>query len=242
MTTPIWQVEFRVNDLQRAMAFYRGVFDWTITEVEGGYAMIDMGKPPLGSLWAIGDSGMPLGVCHYLRSRDCAADAAKVQQLGGRVAVERTEIADVGAWTDTLDPWNNEVAFWQPLTDSEPECTGSGKNSVGLIEWTTADLDAAMAFYQQLAGWKFERVPGATDYALCKQAKPPVALVGGVEGARRRGIMDYVSVGDIEQACKQVQAHGGHVLGEPHDLGDGSRMTLIVDPDGNQLAILQKRP
>lgn len=241
MTTPIWQLEIRVHDLQRSIAFYGAVFDWTITPVADDYALIDTGKPPIAALWAVGDSGMPLGICHYLRSKNCTADAAKALKLGGRITVEHTVIEGAGAWTDTLDPWLNEVAFWQPETDAVPELHGSGANGVGLMEWGTSDLEAAMDFYHQLAGWKFTRVPGATEYALCTQTKPVVALVGGVAGAQRRGITDYVNVADIAATCVAVAAAGGVVLDPPHDLGDGSLMTIIVDPDGNQLAILQKR-
>jgi predicted enzyme related to lactoylglutathione lyase len=240
MSTPIWQLEIRVHDLQRSIAFYGAVFDWKITPVADTYAMFDTGKAPIGGIWEIGDSGMPLGICHYLRSKSCTADAAKSVRLGGRVTVEHTVVEDVGAWTDTLDPWNNEVAFWQPDTADVPQFSGSGQNAVGLMEWGTSDLNAAMAYYEHLAGWKFERVVGATEYALCKQTHPPVALVGGVVGAGRRGILDYINVVDIVATAAQVSAHGGTVLDKPHDLGDGSLMTMIIDPDGNQWAILQK--
>ncbi len=240
MATPIWQLEIRVHDLQRSIAFYGAVFDWTITPVADDYAMIDTGKPPIGALWQIGESGMPLGICHYLRSKSCSADAAKVLKLGGRVTVEKSVVEGAGAWTDTLDPWNNEVAFWQPETNDVPELSGSGVNAVGLMEWGTSDLEGAMAYYAELAGWKFTRVPGATEYALCTQTKPVVALVGGVVGAQRRGITDYINVLDIAETCASVAAHGGAVLDKPHELGNGSLMTIIVDPDGNQFGIVQK--
>ncbi len=240
MSTPIWQLEIRVHDLKRSAAFYGAVFDWQITPVADSYAMFDTGKAPIGGIWEIGDSGMPLGICHYLRSKNCTADAAKALKLGGRVAVEHTVVDGVGAWTDTLDPWNNEVAFWQPDAAEVPQLVGSGQNAVALMEWGTADLEAAMAYYEALAGWKFTRVVGATEYALCTQTHPPVALVGGVAGAQRRGIIDYVDVIDIVATAASVAANGGAVLDKPHDLGDGSLMTIIVDPDGNQLAIVQK--
>ncbi len=240
MPTPIWQLEIRVHDLQRAIAFYGKVFDWAITPVAENYAMVDTGKPPIGALWAIGDSGMPLGIGHYLRSHNCAADAHKAEKLGGRIAVAHTVVEGAGAWTDTLDPWHNEIAFWQPDTEDVPELAGSGANPLGLIELGTSDLPAAMAYYHALAGWTFVRVPGGTEYALCTQTHPPVALVGGVAGAQRRGITDYVQVADIRATATAVAAHGGVVLDVPHALPDGSLVTVIIDPDGNQLAIVQK--
>ena len=71
MTRSLWQVEIRVTDLQRSMAFFGAVFDWEIQQVDDAYAMIDTGVMPILSLWQINDAPMPLGVCHYVQSDDC---------------------------------------------------------------------------------------------------------------------------------------------------------------------------
>ena len=239
MARRLWQIEIRVNDLQRSMAFFGQVFDWQITAVSEDYAMVDTGQPPIASLWQIGESGMPLGVCHYVRSADCDADAARAVELGGKIAVEHSDVPGAGAWTDTLDPWLNELAFWQPEEDAEPELSGSGVNPISWLEIGAADLDAAMHYYSALVAWPFEPVEGMIDYAVCTAVAPGVGLVGGDRGARLRGMTDYISVTDIARTCQAIKDNGGQVLGAPRDLGDGSLFALFLDPDQNRFGIVQ---
>ncbi len=235
----IWQVEVRVDDLERSIRFFSSVFDWQITAVSADYAMIDTGRAPVACLWAVGDSGMPLGVCHYVKSVDCEADAARAVALGGKVAVERSEVPEVGAWTDSLDPWRNELAFWQAFTPGEPEFTGSGRNPLAWIELGAADYAAAERYYGSLVGWTFSAVDGMTDYGVCTAIKPGVGLVGGERGGKLRGMTDYITVADIHAACAAVVKAGGQLLGEPQTLGDGGLFALFLDPDENRFGLVQ---
>lgn len=240
MARQIWQVEVRVQDLARAMHFFGHVFDWEITPMGDGYAMFDTGVAPLGSIWEVGESGMPLGVCHYVASQDCEADAARAVALGGRVVVERSEVPDVGAWTDTLDPWGNEIAFWQAEVPGTPDFSGSGGQAISWLEFGTADFAAASRYYADLLDWSFQAVEGMPDYGICEDAGPGIGLVGGERGAKLRGITDYVTVQDLEQTCDRVREAGGTVLGPPVDLGEGGRFTLIADPDGNRFGLVER--
>lgn len=239
MVRRLWQIEIRVNDLQRSIAFFDGVFDWQITPVSDDYAMVDTGQPPIASLWQIGESGMPLGVCHYVRSTDCDADAARAVQLGGKIAVAHSDVPGAGAWTDTLDPWLNEIAFWQPEEDATPELSGSSENPISWIELGAADLEAGKRYYGALLDWPFEAVDGMDDYAVCNATQPGVGLVGGARGARMRGLTDYIAVSDIAATCRAITAHGGQVLAEPRDMGDGSLFALFLDPDQNRFGVVQ---
>ncbi len=235
----IWQIEIRVSDLQRAIAFYSSVFDWTITPLSDEYAMADTGRAPIVSIWQVGDSGMPLGVCHYVQSEDCVVDAGRAAQLGGRVAVERSEVPGAGAWTDSLDPWNNELAFWQAEEPGEPEFSGPGSNVISWVELGVGDLQQGRTYYQELVGWNFRDVDGVDDYAIETELQPGLGLVGGERGGRLRGLTDYVRVADLARACRAIQAGGGEVLGEPVDVGDGSLFTLFLDPDQNRFGLVQ---
>ncbi len=235
----IWQIEIRVSDLKRAIAFYSSVFDWRITALSDEYAMADTGRAPIVSIWQVGDSGMPLGVCHYVQSEDCVVDAGRAVELGGRVAVERSEVPDAGAWTDTLDPWNNELAFWQAETMGEPEHSGSATNAISWVEIGVGDLQQARHYFSELVGWNFKEVDGVEDYAIETELQPGLGLVGGERGGRLRGMTDYVRVADLARASRAVAENGGEVLGEPVDVGDGSLFSLFLDPDQNRFGLVQ---
>lgn len=237
---PIWQIEIRVTDLDRAMAFYAGVLGWRIHKVSDDYAMIDTGRAPITSLWAIAGTGMPLGVCHYVQSADCVVDAGRAVLLGGQVVVEYTEIEGSGAFTDTLDPWRNEIAFWQAATPGSPEFDGAPLPHFAWIELGAADSAAARDYYRELLGWQFEANPAVEDYAVCTEVAPGIGLVGGERGSRLRGLTDYLSVADLDSTLAAISRFGGEALGEAVELPDGGRMALFVDPDGNRFGLVQR--
>lgn len=237
----ILQVEIRVTDLQRSIAFYRAVFDWIITPVAADYAMLDTGKPPIGSLWQVTGTGMPLGIAHHVRSSDCVADAALAETLGGGTLVERSEVPGSGAWTATQDPWGNEFAFWQASVPGEPTLRGTGNNTFSWLELATADLETGMSYYHQLMGWTFARLDATPDYAICDETTPGVGLVGGPAGLRRHGATDFIRVTDMPTVVANISANGGTVLDDPQNLGDGSLVTLFLDPDGNKFAIVERK-
>lgn len=240
MSRPIWQIEIRVNDLQRAIKFFSGVFKWEITPMSDDYAMIDTGKP-LASLWQIGDSGMPLGICHYVQSADCDADAGRAVGLGGAIAVQKTLVPGAGSWTDTLDPWKNELAFWQADSAQTSDLQGSPDHRFAWVEMGATDLQAAMAYYKKLVDWDFELVEGTPDYAICTRNQPGIGLVGGDRGARLRGLTPYVTTPHIAKTCEKITKLGGNVLEEPRDLGDGSLFTLFLDPDQNRFGLIERK-
>jgi len=241
MPRPIYQIEIRVSDLSRSVAFYRAIFDWDITPVADNYAMGDTGRLPIVSLWAVGDSGMPLGVCHYVASDDCEADAAHAVALGGQVVVERTEVEAAGAWTDTLDPWRNELAFWQATTPAVPALRGHGSNHFGWVEIGAANRAQAAEYYAKLVDWQFEAVPAVADYAICTANAPGIGLVGGERGAKLGGMTPYIATPDMAASCAAIAAAHGEVLGEPMDLGDGSTFTLFTDPDANRFGLVARK-
>jgi predicted enzyme related to lactoylglutathione lyase len=234
----MWQVEIRVSDLQRSIAFFSAVFDWQITPIDDAYAMIDTGLMPLVSLWAIDPEKLPYGVCHYVQSDDCVADAARAEAMGARIMLERSEVPGSGAWTDVLDPWGNELAFWQAETPGTPELEGSGANSLSWVELGASDYASAAQYYRALVGWQFEAVEGMVDYGVDMQHIPGLGLVGGERGAEHHGMTDYFTVSDIHAACAAITEHGGQI-GELQDIGDGSLFTLFLDPDGNRFGVVQ---
>ena len=159
--------------------------------------------------------------------------------MGGKIVLERSEVPGSGAWTDTLDPWGNELAFWQAETPGTPQLTGSGTNALSWVELASADYGRAANYYAQMVGWQFEAVEGMDDYGVDTSNIPGLGLVGGERGSRLKGMTDYFTTGDIHAACAAIAANGGQVLEEPQDIGDGSLFTLFLDPDQNRFGLVQ---
>jgi uncharacterized protein len=93
--SPILHLEILGADSERLNAFYRALFDWTITPVEegGGYAIVDTGpsEPPSGGIG--GFSGAPSHVTFYVGVEDVAAALARARDLGATTVMEPREAA-----------------------------------------------------------------------------------------------------------------------------------------------------
>jgi predicted enzyme related to lactoylglutathione lyase len=73
--------------------------------------------------------------------------------------------------------------------------------------------------------------------------------VGGVEigldpHGHEKGMtapVPFIRVADLEAALAEVQEAGATLAGEPQDVGGGTRVATVTDPDGNTLGLIQSR-
>jgi uncharacterized protein len=96
MGRPIVHFEILGADGERLAAFYRALFDWTVTPLEegGGYAMVDTGADagaPTGGI--AGFPGAPSHVTFYVGVDDVAAALARARDLGATVVMEPRQAA-----------------------------------------------------------------------------------------------------------------------------------------------------
>lgn len=69
--------------------------------------------------------------------------------------------------------------------------------------------------------------------------------VGGIEiGLSPQGPeispIAYVGVDDLDASIEGAKAAGATVAEEPHDVGGGTRLATVTDPDGNTLGLIQR--
>lgn len=107
-------------------------------------------------------------------------------------------------------------------------------NTIASIVYTVHDLDAATAIHTALLG-----IEPHTDQAYYVGFN-----VGGVEiGFNPQGgqatPVAYVAVADLDTAFAEVQQAGATPADEPHDVGGGTRIATVTDPDGNTLGLIQ---
>jgi predicted enzyme related to lactoylglutathione lyase len=109
------------------------------------------------------------------------------------------------------------------------------------VDLGTPDLDATVAFYESLFGWKVER--GGEDvggYSMATLDGATVAGLGPLMGeGQPTAWTTYISVADADAATEKVRANGGTVLAEPMDVMDAGRMANFFDPTGAFFAIWQ---
>jgi predicted enzyme related to lactoylglutathione lyase len=109
-------VEFAVDDIEQAKAFYGKALGWTFNDYGPDYAGIQdptRSGGEFGGLNRIPASGRGDGVVALARTDDVDAALASVQAAGGRIVVELDEYPG-GRRFKFADPWGNVVGVYQP--------------------------------------------------------------------------------------------------------------------------------
>ena len=115
----------------------------------------------------------------------------------------------------------------------------------GAFSWNelmTTDVDSAKQFYGEVFGWEFKDEPmeGMT-YTIVKagerevggiMAMPPeVGQMPPVWGA-------YVTVDDVDETARKVEAAGGKIHIPPQDIPGVGRFCVIQDPQGAYISAI----
>ncbi len=109
-------IEVPAASLESAKRFYGGVFGWTFTDVpEMKYTLYSAGEGEIGGGLFNPPPNFPRQITNYVNVADLDASAAKVQELGGRVLGDRTEVPGHGWFRMITDPEGNVLALWQGL-------------------------------------------------------------------------------------------------------------------------------
>jgi hypothetical protein len=120
----IQHFEIPADDVERAIKFYKGVFDWTMQK---------LGNPqdPSKDYWFFdtkdenGNKGIGGGlmkrqapehtVTNYITVRSVDDYASKIEEAGGKVIMPKTEIPDMGFIIVFLDTENNMFGLYEAM-------------------------------------------------------------------------------------------------------------------------------
>lgn len=116
MANAIDYVEFAVDDLEAAKAFYAKALGWAFNDYGSDYAGIkDPGNPAqeFGGLNPVTPPSRGEGVLALVRTDDVEGALATVQDAGARIQVELHEYPGGRRFT-FADPWGNVLGVYQP--------------------------------------------------------------------------------------------------------------------------------
>src|SRR5258706_13548182 len=119
MAKPFVHVELAANGLAKAKAFYTKLFGWKLQDMPmpggGTYTMLDVGEGTGGGMMTAQPPGSPPRWQAYVGVDDVAASTRKAKELGAKVMMDKTEIADAGWMSVIVDPTGATIALWQPM-------------------------------------------------------------------------------------------------------------------------------
>ena len=113
----VW-FEIPADDVGRARSFYAKLFGWKIKKFPSPmeYWHIDTGgadASPDGGLMKRQPGQQ--GITNYILVPSVDQFMAKVQKLGGKVCMPKTEVAQMGYFAVCLDTENNAFAIWEMI-------------------------------------------------------------------------------------------------------------------------------
>lgn len=113
------------------------------------------------------------------------------------------------------------------------------------FEFPSTDVAASRKFYETVFGWKIEPYPGDMEYMLVATGEPGTPGIDGAIGGPANdvhGTVNTVSVDDIDDALRKVQANGGQIVHPKDEIPNVGLVAYVREPGGNFFGIIQMYP
>lgn len=198
----VCQIEIRVRNLAAAVTYYDRAFGWPFEVMSAeGYALT---RQPVGitvGLQAVLPE-VPLGTVPYLLTDDITRDTRRAQELGARLLMGETPAGEAGTWSHLVDPFGNELAFWQARR--QPPGSGPTDAPIVWLELRARELGAGVSFYNRLCGWRMQILPSVDDFAFL--AEPHRQVVRGIPSASPGPSSNSVSMATVTSSRTWVKS------------------------------------
>lgn len=244
----IVHVEFYSDDRAATRSFYEDAFDWEFErDDEMDYLLWRAPDMPGGAIVDTADAPFPAPptLC-YLGVDDLSATAATIEEAGGELLTEETDVPEMGAFVVFRAPGDVVAAAWQSRSDAEPAepmlfTDAPSDGSIVHVELYSTDPAGTEGFFESVFDWRFEPTEDG-DYTMAYPPTPPYAGVMTATDDWPAGILTYLGVPNAEAATTTIQDAGGAVLREPFDVEGWGTMAVIEAPGGVVNAIWQEAP
>jgi len=109
----IVHIEIPSTNFDQSVKFYSELFDWKITPLpEMNYVLWEPEEGPGGGFNPLGQNSRVGEILVHVNSDDIDADLKKVQSLGGKVRLPKTEIPGIGWFAIFMDPTGNPITIY----------------------------------------------------------------------------------------------------------------------------------
>ncbi len=115
-------------------------------------------------------------------------------------------------------------------------------NPVVFWELASNDAEASVEFFEEIFGWKIQKMPNTILYDVSSRAEDR-GIDGGIftlQKAKLPFLTVYILVDDIEEKARLIEQSGGFIVSPPHEISGGSWICLFNDPSGVTFAMLRR--
>lgn len=257
----IWY-ELMTTDSDAAAIFYRSVIGWEIGSPQDAdssgqdYRMIGRSDGGYAGGMLKLTSGMLQGGARpawlgYLHVVDVDAAVRDIVADGGKLLMPRTDLS-VGKIAMVADPLGTPFYVMAPIPppghpDAKSDVFDPGATQrVRWNELATPDLARAKAFYGKHFGFAFnETMPMGTMGEYCFIAHGDMPMIGALmqqpAHAPSVGWLFYFGVNSVAAAKGTIEAGGGTILRDPHEVPGGQWIAVATDPQGACFGVVGPR-
>ena len=236
-------VDLSTSDAEAAKRFYGDVFGWACEDMPAGdgmtYSMARLDGRYVGAIFK-GDGTLPVHWNSYVTVDDVDAMPERVKSAGGQVMAEPLDVFEAGRMMVLQDPAGAFLNLWQAKDHIGSELV----NVPGALTWNdlnTTDPEAAEAFYSEIFGWSFEKVPGDFPYWVIANGGRSNGGMRRLDPEREAGIpshwLPYFAAEDTDAARARVEELGGRTFFGPMEVPSGGRFVVVQDPQGGVFAL-----
>lgn len=229
-------------DPKQAERFYTELFGWG-TEVfqpgEADYTMIAARGQMHGGYATALEGAPPPHWLSHVRVENLEETIEKAQAAGGKLAAGPFDMSEVGRIAILGDPGGAFISIYEP--------EGDAPASEGVFVWdelTTADVDAAQAFYEPVFDWTTtEMGPEYGGYRIFNNDGAGIAgLMKAPDASIPPHWKPYVFVDDPDATTAKATELGGSTWAEPMDVPEVGRIAVLQDPQGAAFGIIKPTP
>jgi predicted enzyme related to lactoylglutathione lyase len=246
----LWH-ELMTSDPQAAVAFYQKVIGWDKQkwEQDPSYTILAYKGTPMAGVMSVPPEAKAMNAppswMAYIGTPDVHVTAWEAQRLGAKQLKGPTSTPTVGTWAVLRDPQGAVFAAYTP--ERAPKV--GAEPGIGDFSWhelATTNHAAAFDFYRKLFGWKktgsFDMGPAGTYlmYGLGKQRLGGIYTVSGERSGTPPHWLSYISVANVKEKTKAIEAAKGVVLSGPMEVPGGYWITMAKDPQGAAFAVHAK--
>jgi predicted enzyme related to lactoylglutathione lyase len=251
MEHAVVRFEIGATDQGSLVAFYGGLFDWTLQASADGHTTIDtraaginggIGPAPAGQAWS----------AFCVETEDPQATLDKATALGGTTVMPVTDL-DGGV---RLALFRDLDGLPVGLVRAPAAAPATGADPAEAVDWFEvmgSDAARTQDFYAELFGWKLDR-SGLPDYAVVDATGTGRGIWGGIGGGvDATWTIVYAGVSDVDQALRRAEELGGSRVAAPgvtalknaartalYGSADDVNMAVFRDPAGNVFGVYHK--
>lgn len=116
MPHPIVHIELSAHDRETAARFYSEIFGWKVEQVpQMNYATFEAEGGPGGGFNPVSEQYPAGSVLVYIGTEDIESSLRRIESLGGKTLVPKTEIPNIGWFAIFSDPTGNRVGLYTDM-------------------------------------------------------------------------------------------------------------------------------